>query len=233
MNKKDFADFKYPIHLLKPGESVFDLADLKPLKEIFSKPDGMGLDDPEFVMKYIILMYTPGSPAISKLPHLGKRKTWVLDQLGVTPDESNRYPDHINYLALNRCPTVVRKITTFLTLQGSNNFAIMRHAHEELHTLLGMPEFSTETKLDKIELTIEGATKRRKLIEETREQYESAKARLLENDKSRIIEEDVDIFMAQTLLGIRHEEFLTLIAGKPMLQPKDQKADQIFPGVGN
>ena len=74
MNKKDYAKMKYNFHSLKKGESIFDLGDLSPFKDVFSvqteEESDLGLD-PEFVMKYVILMNSIGSPFIEKYPRLG------------------------------------------------------------------------------------------------------------------------------------------------------------------
>jgi hypothetical protein len=138
VNKKDYAKLKYPIHLLKKGESVFDLSDIKPLRKQFEEQTGLEQEiglDPEFVMKYIILMNAYGSPAIEKYPHLGKRKTWVLSELDVHPNANNKYEDKYNYLTLNKIPEILMKIQLFRSIQKPVDFAIMLHAEEELFWL--------------------------------------------------------------------------------------------------
>jgi hypothetical protein len=228
VNKKDYAKLKYPIHLLKKGESVFDLSDIKPLRKQFEEQTGLEQEiglDPEFVMKYIILMNAYGSPAIEKYPHLGKRKTWVLSELGVHPNANNKYEDKYNYLTLNKIPEILMKIQLFRSIQKPVDFAIMLHAEEELFWL------NQPIDPDNIGDTLDEIKNKRALIEVTRKQYALAKERFMDYSTSAAEELAVDTFIAQTRLGIRHEETIRIMP--PPVEPKHAKADTFFNEVGN
>lgn len=234
INKKDYAKLKYNFHALKAGESIFDMGDLAPLKDVFSTQgkEEKAFDlDPEFVLKYLILMYSPGSPAIEKFQQMGKRKTWVLSQLGVEPDAKNHYPDNINYLVTYKCAPVVRKTSVFLSLQKPIDWQIRLHGEEQLDRLLTMKERDEdeEGNISPSTLSLADELKLRQLIEETRIQIEGATLRMMEAEPSLLQELDVERFAAQTYLGIRIEEQIKFLP--PMPKPKDQKADTFFSHV--
>lgn len=231
INKKDYTKIKYPIHLLKTGDSIFDMGDLAPMRSVFEKQndDEQAFElDPEFVLRYLILMYSPGSPAIEKFQQMGKRKTWVLSQLGVEPDAKNMYPDNINYLVTYKCPSIVRKTSVFISLQKPIDWQIRLHGEEQLDRLLTIRERDEQGDAS---LSLADELKLRQLIEETRIQIEGATLRMMEAEPSLLQELDVERFAAQTFLGIRIEEQIRFLP--PMPKPRDQKADQFFPQVGN
>lgn len=226
MSSKDalYDGFKYPIHKLEDGESaIMRWPDLAACASIFADDSDLppGLD-PEFLMRYLILLYTPGSPAIDQHHHLGKRKTWVLSQLGVEPDKKTQeYEPHINNMILMRSGGVRKKMVTFLRLQHPTDWSIMCHAEQDLFELLERP----------MPAEPDDAAKQRKLIEDTRKQLIQAQERILEHVKIAGIENAVQSFRAQANLGIRMEEIVMM--GFDNIKPHLQTADRLFPEVGN
>jgi hypothetical protein len=230
MNKSLYSKMKYPIQDLEEGDSVLDLLDLKSVKDRFGQSEMEAIDDldPEFVARYIVMMCSPGSPAIELYPNLGKRKTWVMSELGVQPITADgKYEDKYNNLLLNKIPDITRKISIFLTLQAPQDWAIMLNAQEELTRLL---RFGSQDESG-AELSLSDLEKKQKLIESARDQYESSTKRLTEHFRELKIENDLQYFTAITSLGIRHEEFMAIVPD--MKKPKDQTADTIYPEVGN
>ncbi len=231
MNKKDYAKMKYNFHSLKKGESIFDLGDLSPFKDVFSvqteEESDLGLD-PEFVMKYVILMNSIGSPFIEKYPRLGQRKTEVMKELGVEADNKGSYPPQYDLLLRSQIPTVVRKISVFRTLQKPTDFAIMLSAEEELHTLLAP---SPEGEVN--ELTMADSLKKRQLVTILREQYEEARQKLVDFTTDLMEQLDIEKFVAQSSLGIRQEETINIMAKIGFKEPKYAKASILFPEADN
>ena len=232
MNKKDYAKMKYNFHALKKDESIFDLGDLSPFKSVFSEQtqeeQDLGLD-PEFVMKYIILMNSIGSPFIEKYTRLGQRKTEVMKELGIEPDSDNTFPAQYDIMLRSQIPAVVRKISVFRTLQKPTDFAIMLSAEEELHNLLAPSAQGEEVN----DLTMSDSLKKRQLVNLLREQYDEAGQRLMDFNTDMLEQLDLQKFVAQSSLGIRQEETLSLIAGLGLVTPKNMKAGMLFKQAGN
>ena len=231
MNKKEFAKMKYNFHSLKKGESIFDLGDLSPFKEVFAvqsqEESDLGLDA-EFVMKYIILMNSIGSPFIEKYPRLGQRKTEVMKELGIEADDRGNYPPQYDLVLRSQIPAVVRKIAEFRTLQKPTDFAIMLSAEEELHNLLA-PTAEGEVN----ELTMADSLKKRQLVTLLREQYEEARQRLTDFTTDLMEQLDIERFVAQSSLGIRQEETISIMAKIGFKEPKYAKASALFPEAEN
>jgi len=223
MDPRKYSKIKYPIHKLKDDQDVFNYPDLLPFKEIFMQPSIAGLD-PVVEMKYMILMYSPGSPSFDEHKIYGKRITWVLNEIGIEPDASGKYPDVINYMTLSQLPVHNRKCSIFRSLQYPMDFQIMLHAESEMSKWLAFQD--TE---DYKTLTIEDSLKLRKLIEDTRVQYEEAKERFLKGH-SRVTDEwEADLFIAQKVNEIRNESLINALP--KLFPPKDAKANMIFPEV--
>lgn len=240
--KANYGNIRYPFHKLKEGESV--LTAYPELREvpIFHETEKMlmvteidesgnevknkklctldGLDN-EFIMRYIILMYSIGSPAIENYPQIGRRKTWVLKELGVIPDSKNMYEKNINSVLMNKNRLVLQKISYFLTLQQPQEWGIWLKSQDDLQNILATPMPDDPNK----------ALNRTKVIEALKDQIASCRAKLLEYDTSRLIEMELNEFMAYTTLGIRPEE--RVMMDLKAVEPKNAKADTLYPEVGN
>jgi hypothetical protein len=239
---KNYGNIRYPFHRLDESESVVNsFPDLnavpifhatshpfivteeddrgKPVRRTINVDLG-GLDN-EFVMRYIILMYSAGSPAIEKYPQIGKRKTWVLDELGVQTDQFNKYDNKYLDLLLNQNRLILRKLSTFLTLQQPADWAIMLKSQEDLQEVLGTPMPEDPLK----------QSHRVKTVELLRQAISESRTRILDGETSRLIESDIDEFMAYTSLGIRPEEIVMMnIKSVP---PSHAKAGVVFPESKN
>lgn len=179
---------------MKDGESaILSFPDLTAYSDVFTSADITC--DHEVMIRYLILMYTPGSFAISQHNNPGKRKTYVMSLLGVEPDSEGKYPEY-NDLLLIRTDGVRRAFVTFLMIQGSMDWAYMMHAVEELELLMQMPP-SIDPDIGK---------KRRSQMEECRTQIEEAMGRITAAEKSRVVSDSIEWFRAQRTLKIRPEE---------------------------
>jgi len=223
MEAKKYSKIKYPIHKLKNDQDIFEYPDLLPFKEIFVQESFRGLD-PIVEMKYMILMYSPGSPAFDEHKHYGKRQTWVLRELGIEPNEKDKYPDAINYMLLCKIPSHNRKCSLFRSLQYPLDFQIMVNAEHNLNKWL---EFSDTD--DYKNLPIADALDLRKLIEEFRKQYEDSKQRFLHGHGKVTEEWETDLFIAQTVNELRNEYLISALP--KVFPPKDAKANMIFRDV--
>jgi hypothetical protein len=240
--KKNYGNIRYPIHKLEEEEDVVQaFPDLSSVS-IFSDTSHpfvvtvydesgsayrqtlevtLGDLDNNFVMKYIILMYSPGSPAIEKYPQIGKRKTWVLSELGVMPDEENKYAPEYDDLLLNQNRLILKKAAVFLTLQQPADWAIMLKSSEDLQEVLGTPMPEDPTK----------QVQRIKAVELLRQAISDSRSRLMDLETSKSLEAEIDEFMAYTTLGIRPEEFVMM--GIKPVPPSKAKSSPVFKNVRN
>jgi len=194
--QKLLSDFKYNLHQLKSGESaILKWPDIAAYADVFLADNLDAGVDPEVVMKYIILCYTPTSPMVHQHPHIGKRKTQVMKLLDLDCDENGHYGEYNNVLLL-RGDGIRNRVVTFLNIQHHLDYTIYVHAAEELDEILRL----------RVPSDAEDAMKRRKLIEETRRQMEDALDRITLHDKSKALEDSIQYFTAQRVLPIRVEQ---------------------------
>jgi hypothetical protein len=223
MDSKLYVKMKYRIDKVSASDSVlFKFPDLAQHANVFASeinlPSNLTAD---FVMRYIILMYSPGSPGVDIYPMLSKRKTWALRELGVEPHIDGSFPTEYNELLLNKNQACRAKIVLFLRLQQPEDWAIMIRAEEMLYDLLSMdlPEEPTDQK------------NHIGNIESLRRQLSESRERFMQGEISKALENDITKFLAQDNLGIRPEEYM-MFAPKGV-SPHKAKGDQLFPEVGN
>jgi hypothetical protein len=223
MDSKLYTKMKYRIDKISASENViFKFPELSQHAQVFASEINLpGNLTADFVMRYIILMYSPGSPGIDIYPMLSKRKTWALRELGVEPHIDGSFPTEYNELLLNKNQACRAKIVLFLRLQQPEDWAIMIRAEEMLYDLLAMdlPEEPTDQK------------NHIGNIESLRKQLSESRERFMQGEISKALENDITKFLAQDNLGIRPEEYM-MFAPKGVL-PHKAKADQLFPEVGN
>jgi hypothetical protein len=179
-----------------------------------------GLDN-ELVMRYIIMMYALGSSYIDSYPKIGKRKTKIMEMLNIFPNKENKYERNVSDMLANKNRLILKKIAAFLTLQCSSDWAIMLKSQEDLEEVLSMKLPDDPTK----------QVARQKAIEDIRKQIEECKKRMLENEKSKILEQEVSEFVAYATLGLRVEE--RVMQNYKVEKPHQAKGGKIYSEVGD
>jgi hypothetical protein len=223
MESKAFVKMKYRIDKIPMSEQVvFKFQDLSQFANVFAS--SVGLPErltPDFVLRYIILMYSPGSPGIEAYPMLSKRKGWALKELGVEPNQQGEFPTEYNELLLNKNANCRAKIVLFLRLQQPEDWAIMMRTEEMLYDILAldMPEDPVDQKSHISN------------IESLRKQLSDARDRFMQGEISKALEHEITKFLAQDNLGIRPEEYMMF--APPSVPPHKAKSNQMFPEVGN
>lgn len=190
---KLLTGFKYRIDKLKPGEQALThFPEIAEYIDVFAAADVD--EDPEIIVKFMILVYTPSSPLVKDHPNVGKRKTLAMEYLGILPDEKGHYPGFNNMLTV-RGDGMRRRLATFLKIQHSMDWAVMCHAQDHLFSIMEekMPSDPAE------------ALQKRKLINETRSQIEECLDRITAADSLRSVQDAVQWFSAQRTLPIRIE----------------------------
>jgi hypothetical protein len=197
----NFIKLKYRLDEVPEGESVimhFD--DLRKHANAFTFQGDMPPDlSPEFVMRYIILMYSPGTPA-QEIPELNKRKAWVLSQLNVRPDKDKKLPESINGLLGNRYQNAVEKIVLFLRINRNMDWAILVAAEQKQSDLLVQMFTAKEDVAD--ERTLQQA------IKMNRELYDEQMVKFLDGEKSKELSEAVNQYLSEENLGIDPETYI-------------------------
>lgn len=223
MDSKIYHKMKYRIDKIPMTDQViFKFPDLMQFANIFASEIGMPQNvTADFVMRYIMLMYSPGSPGIEIYPMLAKRKTWALKELGVNPLVDGSFPTEYNELLLNKNQACRAKVVLFLRLQQPEDWAIMMRAEEMLYDLLSL-EFPEDPTDQKNHISN---------IESLRKQLSESRERFMQGEISKALENEITKFLAQDNLGIRPEEYM-MFAPKGTA-PSKAMADQMFPEVGN
>lgn len=223
MDSKIYHKMKYRIDKIPMTDQViFKFPDLMQFANIFASEIGMPQNvTADFVMRYIMLMYSPGSPGIEIYPMLAKRKTWALKELGINPLVDGSFPTEYNELLLNKNQACRAKVVLFLRLQQPEDWAIMMRAEEMLYDLLSL-EFPEDPTDQKNHISN---------IESLRKQLSESRERFMQGEISKALENEITKFLAQDNLGIRPEEYM-MFAPKGTA-PSKAKADQMFPEVGN
>jgi hypothetical protein len=223
MESKAFVKMKYRIDKIPMSEQVvFKFQDLSQFANVFAS--SVGLPEKltaDFVLRYIILMYSPGSPGIEAYPMLSKRKGWALKELGVEPNQQGEFPTEYNELLLNKNANCRAKIILFLRLQQPEDWAIMMRTEEMLYDILAldMPEDPVDQKSHISN------------IESLRKQLSDARDRFMQGEISKALEHEITKFLAQDNLGIRPEEYMMF--APPSVPPHKAKSNQMFSEVGN
>lgn len=217
----EYGKLRYPIHNLKEGESVFTIPILNEIpvfKQEVGLPNGV---DNETLMKYIILCYSRTSPAVEKYSNIGKRKTWVMNELGIPQNSNKEYSEGWNSVLMNYNPLAVQKIAAFLTLDSPDDWATLISASEQLFAILQLP-YPKEDR---------DANERIKQINSLKEQIKSSKEEVLKIDTAAVIEMGLGVFKAYSTLGLRPEE--RVLEGFKFCQPKHARGHSIYPEIGN
>ncbi len=208
--------FKYPLHKLRKGESAsFKYHDRNAFANEFTDTEKCDVN-PEVLIRYLILMYTKGSPAVEQHPeNIGKRKTYVMELLGFEPDEEGKYVEEgLNEMLRLRGEGIRQKFALFLSIQQSSEWAILCHAWESLEAIFTHDVKPTDP--DEI-------LKQQKAIHEIRENIRRSYESLTVGDKSKALEEAIEYFRAHRGLMLRPEETIYEDEKKTPIEPSKQK----------
>src|SRR5690606_14145634 len=117
---------------------------LKPFKEIFDKKDLPTDLDSEFVMKFLILVYTPSSPFVKTYVDLPTRKTKALNYLGV--DTNFELSPSLKDMASLRHAGVSARWLTFVRIQSNEDWTFLVTCQERY--VRQIEEFTNKTELN-------------------------------------------------------------------------------------
>lgn len=193
----DWGRIKYPIHTMRPSELVCDrFRDLKTHRAMFMTgspsingiPPGYDTDD--FILRYIIYLDSPGTPADDILDP-NERKAWALKTLGVkemTPELMRIGTEYDRAFVIKRA--------MFLRLQYSPYYRMLKQLEAELTAIetsqIPDDEREAKSRQDRMKVLVSN-------IQESMHQ-------ILRTDHSKNVEEALMALVTNENMGIRPEE---------------------------
>jgi hypothetical protein len=217
----DFKNSKYRVDKIPLTEPCLPhFSDLMGHQNIFGSDKGLPTGvDPDKFLRYLIMMFGVGSPCIDAMPAINQRKTWVMKELGVEAKVNGEFPEGWNEVLLNKNAEARKRLVYFLHLQYSEVYANLRVAEMDFYTLLEMasPEDGV------------GAEKRAKARGVIVAEIEKLKSKLVQNETSILLAQEITKFVAMENMGIRPEDYMEF-APKPVV-PKNAKANAIYPEI--
>lgn len=198
----DFSKLRYRVDQIPDNKSVvMQYPELGRLSHIFSEQGDMPIAlTPDFVMRYIILMYAPGSPFVTDFSELKTRKAKVLGFLNVKIGSKDELPAHYNGLVGFKYAEVIRKTVLFLRLCKNHEWALLRAAEEKQFMLL-------ESMFTKFE-DVQDEKRLQDAIMANKKLLDDLKVSLLEREKAVELDEGVSHYLAEENLGIDPETYI-------------------------
>jgi len=229
----DFKNCKYRVDKIPVGDLCLDhFTDLKQHETVFGNKKGLpsGIT-PDQLLRYIIMMFAPGSPCIESMPSINQRKTWVMKELGVECKQNGEFEKGWNDILINHNEEVRKRVVYFLRLQYSEVYANIRVAEMDFYTLLEMPTPGEDEEADsKNRLTIAGAVAERAKARATLiNEIDGLKKKLVQNETSVILANEVTKFVAMENMGIKPEDYMEFAPKSVM--PENAKASAMFPEI--
>jgi len=211
----DFSKLKYRVDQIPDNKSVvMHYPDLGRMAHVFSDQGDMPNElTPDFVMRYLILMYAPGSPFVSDFSELKSRKAKVLGFLNVSVEGKNSLPAHYNNLIAFKYTSVVQKAVLLLRLCKNHEWALLRAAEEKQFLLLSQ----MFTKFD----DVQDEKRLQDAIKANMEMLKTLKDSIIEREKSVELDEGVSQYLAEENLGIDPETYIVQYG----------ETSSVFPGI--
>jgi hypothetical protein len=211
MNAKDFVSCKYDIHLIQKDQLCVDrYPDLGLFREIFMKKDLPKGLDPDFVLRFLILTYTPSSPFVKeRTSDLPTRKTKVLEFLGIT--KQDQVTKKIEQLAMLSHIGIAHRWVTFLRIQANQDWIYLVQSQEryfnliaEVNKLNTKGEGNVVDPLDEVRKT-EAVSKLRHEITKSMNDF-------MAGERSKILEEIVSFSLMSDSFNIMPENYIRVWA---------------------
>lgn len=201
----EYARMKFNISVIPRNQRCIDhFPELKKFEEVFMAKDKVG--DPDLVLRYIILLYSPHSPAES-IPDLKKRKIWALkDVLKVEEPFSQSLKDMVQW----KDEVINRKAVIFMWIVGGARYLMYKQAAEEIMAIT-----TTEIKYDGADLDEQKKNAdiqkvKRENLTKAAAELENSQDLFLRGEKSVELEKALAEFVLSESLQIRPEEYVRI-----------------------
>lgn len=170
-----------------------------------------GLDG-ELVTRYLLCLFSKGSPFVEEYPDLLKRKGAILRFLNIVPDEKNQLPKEIVDMTSYNNPAVLLRAVILLRITKSHDWAIARACEEKQAQLL---EKMLEPSDD-----VNAEYKVQQTLELNKRQLEDSLSKILAQENAAKLQEGIMQFMADESLGIKPEEYMDYFANHGTVFPE-------------
>jgi len=195
----ELDNLKYPFHKYE-DDIVSNFSDLNNFRKIFTPEN---LPEPltaDLVLKYIILMYDPGSPGQS-YPDLKRRRVYAMQVLNHEPP----YEDTIDNMLRWKIPMVNKMATMFLFIVGGEKYALWKQAEVEMLEIIESKVEYSGDDLDEAKTYAEIQRIKRQNLSLAAETLEKARSEFLQGEKSLELDRELTTFTLLDTLGLEPE----------------------------
>lgn len=216
VENSEFSSCKYDIHRMKKGEKCIDrYADLRAFRDVFEKNDLKKSLDSDFILKFLILTYTPSSPFAKDHPtDLKTRKTKVLEYLGI--ENSNQLTKDIQDAVTLKDLAVAKRWIIFLRIQANESWTYLVNRQEKYNEALEQ-SIQTAKKKDKQgndtdEIDGLEETRRNTMVKQLRNEIREGMEVFMAGERSKVLEEFVSFSLVSESFNIMPEQYVAIWA---------------------
>lgn len=190
---------KYQVHKYDE-DIVSNFPDLNNFRVVFTPENLPEPLDPDLVLKYLVLMYDPGSPGQS-IPDLKRRRVWAMQVLNHEPP----YPESIDDMLRWKIKEVNKMATMFLFIVGGEKYAIWKQAEAEMLEIIESKVEYNGNDIDEVKTYAEIQKIKRANLSAAAEMLEQSRSEFLQGEKSLELDRELTTFTLLDTLGLEPE----------------------------
>lgn len=207
----DYSKIAYNIEVIPIGEKVIlHFGDLMSQAHIFDRdsdlPEGV---DGDLVLRYLIYMFAPNTPVRQSFPDILMRKNYVLKKLGIQAEEKSGYSE----MCLMSEQWILDRFIAFTRIQCSEDYGILATAEilmaRTQETIVSTKDLGKAGDLDKYRKDLQG----------WREMLVEARARIMQEETSIVLQKAIMFSVKSETLGIQPEEYSRVFREKKEVFP--------------
>jgi hypothetical protein len=216
-DESEFKKMRYNIRKFsEEKEVIYEFPDLLSFQSVFLKDD-IGELDSDFVLRYLIYLFDPESPAKS-IPDLKRRKAYVMTLLGRKLEDLTSQEQEMMQWK-NR--GVNKRAICFLLLVGGEHYLVWKREEEKLMQITERPIQLDADDINDKKKAAETEKIYADLIKSCLSQMSDARNKFLQEEKDKMLQEELTSFTLFDSLGIRPEEYIR----------EYEKNGDVFPNV--
>jgi hypothetical protein len=211
----DFSRIAYPIEGIREDERVIEtFPDLMSQAHIFDREDDLpaGVNNDK-VMRYLIYMFSPGTPVKPEFPDIQKRKQFVLKKLELTANEEETTADGYGEMCLMRQMWIIERFLAFTRIQCSVDYTLGATYESRMYA---MQKALLTASVDKST----DDTNYQKGLEGYRKGLEEIVERIMMDEKSVVAQKAVMFSIKSESLGIDPETYTRIFREKREVFPE-------------
>lgn len=194
--KLDYSRIAYNIESIPEGEKCIEhFPDLMTQAHIFEADDLPEDVDSDKVLRYLIYAFAPGTPLRNAIPHLDKRRKFILGKLNLLAEAQGGYGE----MCLINKPWIIERFIAFTRLQQSEDYAILSSAEVMIDKI--------QRKLLDVDIDKAGdSVKYNNDLEAWRKTFSEARERIMNEEKSVELARGITFSVKAESLGLSPEE---------------------------